>query len=99
MGFREDNSNIDSVLIALVAGVGIGFGLGILFAPRAGAKTRAAIARSANDGLDQLKDQFDEFSDTASDILDKGKRAIDKHKQTIAQVSDTARKAYRGVVG
>jgi gas vesicle protein len=99
MPFREDDSNVENVLIALAAGIGIGFSLGILFAPRSGAKTRAALARSANDGLDQLKDQFDEFSDSASDILDKGKRAIDKHKQTIAQASETAKKAYRGVMG
>ena len=99
MRFREDSSNVDTVLVALVAGIGIGFGLGILFAPRAGVKTRAAIARSATDGIDQIKDQFDDISDSASELLDKGKRAIDKHKEALAQVSESAKKAYRGVMG
>jgi gas vesicle protein len=99
MRFKEDDSNIDSILLALVAGVGIGFGLGILYAPRAGSKTRAALARGANDRLDQLKDQFDDFSDSASDLLDKGKRAAAKHKDTLVSVSDSAKKVYRDVVG
>ncbi len=99
MGFREDDSNMDTVLVALVAGLGIGFGLGLLFAPRSGARTRAALARSANDQMDRIKDRFDDFSDSASDLLDKSKRTIGKHKETLAQAAETAKKAYQGVVG
>lgn len=99
MAFRDDDSNVDSVLIALVAGVGIGFGLGILFAPKSGARTRAALAKSANQQFDRLKDQFDDFSESASDLLDQGKRTIDKHKETLAHVAETAKNAYKGVVG
>jgi gas vesicle protein len=99
MAFRDDDSNVDTVIMALIAGVGIGFGLGILFAPRSGARTRAALAKSANDQLERLKDQLDDFSDSASDLLDQGKRTLGKHKETLSQVAETAKKAYQGVVG
>jgi gas vesicle protein len=99
MAFKDDDSNLDAVLIALIAGVGIGFGLGILFAPRSGSRTRAALARSANDQIDRIKDRFDDLSDSASDLLDQGKRTISKHKDTLTQVAETAKKAYQGVVG
>jgi gas vesicle protein len=98
MAFKDDDSNLDTVLIALIAG-GIGFGLGILFAPKSGARTRAALARSANDQLDSIKDRFDDLGDSASDLLDKSKRTIGKHKETLTKVADTAKKAYQGVVG
>jgi gas vesicle protein len=98
MAFRDDDSNLDTILIALIAG-GIGFGLGILFAPRSGSRTRAVLARSANDQIDRIKDRFDDLSDSASDLLDQGKRSVGKHKETLAQVAETAKKAYQGVVG
>jgi gas vesicle protein len=99
MAFKDDDSDIGAVLIALIAGVGIGFSLGILFAPRSGARTRAVLAGGANDQIDRIKDQFDDLSDSASDLLDQGKRTIGKHTETLAQAAERAKKSYQGVAG
>ena len=48
MSSRNGNS-----LIALLAGAAVGLGLGILFAPDKGSKTREKI----KDGFDDLKDE------------------------------------------
>ena len=71
------SSNNNSIL-ALLAGTAIGVGLGILFAPDKGTKTREKI----KDGLDDLKDSAkskwnsletetkDKFSKTKADLKD-----------------------------
>jgi len=52
-------------LIALLAGAAVGVGLGILFAPDKGSKTREKI----KDGFDDLKDQTkDKFSKSKEDL-------------------------------
>lgn len=52
-------------IIELLAGVAIGVGLGILFAPDKGSKTREKI----KDGFDDLKDQTkDKFSKSKEDL-------------------------------
>ena len=65
-------------ILALLAGAAIGLGLGILFAPDKGTKTREKI----KDGLDDLKDSTkskwnsletetkDKFSKTKADLKD-----------------------------
>ena len=60
------SSNNNSIL-ALLAGTAIGLGLGILFAPDKGTKTREKI----KDGLDDLKDETKEkFSKTKEELKD-----------------------------
>jgi len=54
-------------ILALLAGAAIGLGLGILFAPDKGTKTREKI----KDGLDDLKDETKEkFSKTKEELKD-----------------------------
>ena len=97
MRYRDD-SNIASILIAFAAGIGLGFGLGILMAPQSGARTRSAIRKSANRGIGQVKDTVDDLYSSASDLVDKGKRAVDEHKETIAQAFEGVKKTYREAV-
>ena len=54
MATKNENS-----IIALLAGAAIGVGLGILFAPDKGSKTR-----------EKIKDGFDDLKDTAKSKLD-----------------------------
>jgi gas vesicle protein len=72
------STKYENGLLALLAGAAIGVGLGILFAPDKGTKTREKI----KDGLDDLKDSAkskwnsletetkDTFSKTKADLKD-----------------------------
>ena len=99
MGSRNEDSNLGPAVSALIAGIAIGFGLGILFAPDAGHKTRRAIAKKADRSLDQIKDHVDDIRSSASDLLDKGMKTVQTHKETVARGIDSAHKAIREVVG
>jgi gas vesicle protein len=43
-----------------LTGLGIGLGLGVLFAPRSGEETREEITRRANDLAGQARDTFEQ---------------------------------------
>jgi gas vesicle protein len=72
------STKFENGILALLAGAAIGVGLGILFAPDKGTKTREKI----KDGLDDLKDSAkskwnsletetkDKFSKTKADLKD-----------------------------
>lgn len=60
-------------ILALLAGAAIGVGLGILFAPDKGSKTREKIKEGLDDLKDETKEKFsktkDELKDTVEDLL------------------------------
>jgi gas vesicle protein len=62
------SNNTGNVLIALLAGAAIGAGIGILFAPDKGSKTREKI----KDGYDDVKDNvLHKFQKASKGIKDK----------------------------
>ncbi|HSD06624.1 YtxH domain-containing protein [Flavobacterium sp.] len=76
-------SNKGNTIIALLAGITIGAGLGILFAPDKGSNTRDKI----KDGFDDLKDNFsDKLHEVSEKFLGKGilnKAEIDRNYDNI----------------
>ena len=60
-------------IFALLAGAAIGVGLGILFAPDKGSKTREKIKEGLDDLKDETKEKFsktkEELKDTVNDLL------------------------------
>jgi gas vesicle protein len=45
---------------SFLAGLGLGIGLGVLFAPMSGEETRNNIAQRANDVADQARESFEQ---------------------------------------
>ncbi|MFV8324769.1 YtxH domain-containing protein [Flavobacterium sp. ZS1P14] len=57
------SNNAGNTLIALLTGAAIGAGIGILFAPDKGSKTRRKFKDGYDDAKKDLKDKFESASD------------------------------------
>jgi len=62
-----------SNLAFLLAGMGIGAGLALLFAPKSGKEVRRYLVRRAEDGRDYLTAAGKELRRQAEDVVEKGK--------------------------
>ncbi|SRX52595.1 YtxH domain-containing protein [Aequorivita sp. CIP111184] len=60
-------SNTGQTLIALLTGAAIGAGLGILYAPEKGSKTREKLSKEAKKAQKKLNQQIQETSHTLSE--------------------------------
>jgi gas vesicle protein len=67
---------------SFLAGLGIGIGLGILFAPMSGEETRNNLTQRAND-----------LADSARDLMDQGK---DKVRSTVSAIRGQAERFVSG---
>ena len=88
------SSNNNSIL-ALLAGAAVGLGLGILFAPDKGSKTREKI----KDGLDDLKDSAkSKWNSLETETKEKFSKTKDDLKDTINDLlSDSSYKAEEAI--
>ncbi|WP_264520014.1 YtxH domain-containing protein [Flavobacterium sp. N1994] len=82
-------------LIALLAGAAVGLGLGILFAPDKGSKTREKI----KDGLDDLKDEVKtKFNSLEGEAKEKFSKSKDELKDTVEELlSNSSYKAEEAI--
>ena len=82
----------------LLAGLGLGALVGVIFAPKSGAETRGLIVNKAGEGKDFLVRQGERIRDAASDALEKGKNLVTSQKDRIAEAYEAGRQAYRDAV-
>ncbi|HEY7501700.1 MAG TPA: YtxH domain-containing protein [Vicinamibacterales bacterium] len=80
---REDGGG--SFLMGLLAGTVLGAGLGMLFAPKAGAETRKQLSEqanrlrsTANETYAQASEKLNQASEKVSQIVDRGREAYDR---------------------
>jgi gas vesicle protein len=63
----------------LVAGLGIGALVGILYAPKSGRETREDIARGAREGTEYLSTRAKQAVEQAGTLVDMGKEQVGKY--------------------
>ena len=87
-----DKNGLSSFLL------GLGAGLGMLFAPKSGQETREIIKNKAGEGTDYLKQRSTELKDTATGWVDKGRDAVTRQKETLNDAVEAGKQAYRDAV-
>jgi hypothetical protein len=73
---REDGGG--SFLMGLLAGTVLGAGLGMLFAPRAGAELRNQLSEQAGRLRSTAGETYHQASEKVSQIVDRGREAYDR---------------------
>jgi len=76
--------------IAFSAGVAIGAGLALLYAPQSGAVTRKKLKRNIDDGVDYLEDAGDYLKEQAEKLSKEAHKAIKISKEYADNAVDAA---------
>ena len=76
----------------IMAGMGIGAGVALLFAPKTGKETRKYISRMAEDGRDKVVETSEEF-------MDRGKKAFEHGKTVVDEAMEYIDRGRRTVMG
>jgi gas vesicle protein len=82
-------------LVYLVAGVALGVGIGVLFAPRSGAAVRRMIREKASEGQDYLKGRGEAVRDGVASLVDRTGETLERQKERIARCMEAGKQAYR----
>ena len=75
----------------LLAGLGLGAGIALLFAPQSGRETRRRLTRMAEDSRDRL-------TESGQEILDKGKQGIERGKAVVDEALDFVERGRRTIL-
>lgn len=78
---------------SFLAGLGIGIGVGLLFAPFTGEETRERISERSRDWADSARKHADEIADAARDIVGHGRERV---RSTIADLKKSQRRGQAG---
>ena len=84
---REDGGG--SFLMGLLAGTVLGAGLGMLFAPKAGADVRKQISEQANRLRSSANETYSQASEKVSQIVDRGREAYERARGSAASATST----------
>jgi gas vesicle protein len=88
----EDEATGGSFLLGLLAGVVLGAGVGLLFAPRPGAETRKRMSDSAQRVREQATEGYNRASEKVADLVDRGRDLSDRARQTVSRGVDEVRR-------
>lgn len=77
------SNNTGNTLIALITGAIVGAGVGLLYAPQSGEKTRKQIKDEALKAKDKLSDEYDSFSEQVTDFAETTKAKFEDKVQKL----------------
>lgn len=89
------SSSKGSGILALLAGAAIGVGLGILFAPDKGSKTREKIKEGFDDLKDKAKSKWDAVNEDTQEKFADSKEELKEKVDNL--LSDTSYKAEEAI--
>ena len=82
---REDSGG--SFLMGLLAGTVLGAGLGMLFAPKAGAELRNQLSEQTDQLRTKANEAYSQATEKVSHIVDRGKEAYDRARGGVQNFS------------
>ncbi len=80
-------ANTGNTFLALITGAAIGAGIGLLYAPDSGEKTRKKLRKDAEEAQDRLNKRYHE---TSSNLSDKAKKARVDFEQRLEETLSSA---------
>src|SRR5689334_8046771 len=89
---REDGGG--SFLMGLLAGTVLGAGLGMLFAPKAGAETRRQLSEQANRLRSTANETYSQASDKINQTYNQASEKLSQASEKVSQMVDRGREAY-----
>jgi gas vesicle protein len=80
--------------IGFMAGLGAGVGLGMIFAPRSGIRTRVLMQRRATDGADYLRQRGSEVRSAAAEAIRDSTRKMTKGTEAVKAAVEAGKQAF-----
>ena len=62
--------------LALITGIVLGTGLGMLLAPQSGARTRRQLRNMVEDATERVGEIADDAKETVSDVVERGRKFV-----------------------
>lgn len=92
---RQDDSNGGGFVLGLLAGAVIGTGLGMLFAPKAGAELRDQLSEQANEFASTASRQYRRAASSASDLAERGREMYGSVREAASRGANEAERYVR----
>jgi gas vesicle protein len=89
---REDGGG--SFLMGLLAGTVLGAGLGMLFAPKAGAETRKQLSEQASRLRSTATDTYNQASEKIGQTYNQASEKLNQASDRVSQIVDRGKEAY-----
>lgn len=88
---NENGSKFSYFLI----GLGLGAGLGLLFAPRSGHETRERLREEVEEGKKYLAEKTEELRDRAEQYVENDRETLRQQRESLAAAIEAGKQAYR----
>jgi gas vesicle protein len=93
--FENEGGGGGSFVMGLLTGTVLGAGLGMLFAPKAGAEIRSQLSDQANSIANTASEGYRRASETAGDLAVKGREIYDKARDAVSKGTEEAQRYVR----